>query len=690
MAISLETINVGVENQASGSDSLYVAFTKTRNNFATLSSLASQYTNFVASNGIGITSNPTTGTVTVTNTGIVSIVAGTGLTSVVSNGVVTLSVTGNGTGNLVAGVTSVALSSNTLAVSGSPIISAGTLNVDLPIIPLSANFAPGQYTAPQLTVDSFGRITTISNSTSTGTVTSVNMVANSAGISITGGPITSSGIFYIENTGVTKLNAGPGIGLSSDTGVITIYYDNPTGGTVTRVGVTSSTLNVTNSPVTTYGDIGIELPSNISLTKLTSNDVVSSNLITANTITANVIQGANTVTANYFIGDGGFLSNVSPVRRAESANTVTSNAQPNITSVGTLSSLSTTGNITAGGNLILTGNLSSTSGNVTVGNLSSTGRMTTTGNATVGNLITSGTITATGNITGGNISTGGRLTVTSNIAGGNISTNGNLTVVGSASLGNLGVSGTSSLTGNLLAGNVSISGSLNIAGNTTLSNLSTTGSVTSNGDLSALNTTVTGNLSVTGDASITGNVSGNIANLSNINLTGNLAFDSKSRVYADVSTGALTLFTSNSWVELNYKNDQIIYADTSEVGIQTNALTGGSYWRFGKDGNLVGDGSLTISTGRLTAANLTITNSASIAANANVGNITATGFGNFAGDLSGNNLTSLNSIYAPNGFIVLGTTIPTGTIADGTFAIDSANTRLVVRIGGLWRYITYV
>ena len=37
MAISLEIINVGVENQATGSDSLYTAFNKTQNNFAILS-----------------------------------------------------------------------------------------------------------------------------------------------------------------------------------------------------------------------------------------------------------------------------------------------------------------------------------------------------------------------------------------------------------------------------------------------------------------------------------------------------------------------------------------------------------------------------------------------------------------------------------------------------------------------------
>lgn len=58
------------------------------------------------------------------------------------------------------------------------------------------------------------------------------------------------------------------------------------------------------------------------------------------------------VTANYFVGDGGFLSNV----RSLTANTVVDNAQPNITSLGTLTTLSVSGNSNLanvyGGNVI--------------------------------------------------------------------------------------------------------------------------------------------------------------------------------------------------------------------------------------------------------------------------------------------------------------------------------------------------
>jgi hypothetical protein len=68
------------------------------------------------------------------------------------------------------------------------------------------------------------------------------------------------------------------------------------------------------------------------------------------------INNANIITANYFIGDGSNISNIAGANvtgtvanatHAITANTVTDNAQPNITSVGTLTSLSVTGNVSA-------------------------------------------------------------------------------------------------------------------------------------------------------------------------------------------------------------------------------------------------------------------------------------------------------------------------------------------------------
>lgn len=68
---------------------------------------------------------------------------------------------------------------------------------------------------------------------------------------------------------------------------------------------------------------------------------------------------------------------------ATTAATVTANAQPNITSVGTLASLAVTGNV-SGGNISV-GNIAS-SGNMTVGNITSSGNVTITGTLTAGNI----------------------------------------------------------------------------------------------------------------------------------------------------------------------------------------------------------------------------------------------------------------------------------------------------------------
>lgn len=98
MAISgLQVINIGNQNESTGSDSLYTAFGKTKDNFATLFADSSPYNTFTG-NGVTITANATTGTVNINNTG----------------------------------VTNVALTSNNLTITGSPLTTTGTFTVDLP------------------------------------------------------------------------------------------------------------------------------------------------------------------------------------------------------------------------------------------------------------------------------------------------------------------------------------------------------------------------------------------------------------------------------------------------------------------------------------------------------------------------------------------------------------------------------
>ena len=288
MAISgLQTINIGLPNESVGSDSLFVAFNKTQNNFSTLASCASPYNTFVANTGIALTANASQGRLDILNTGVTSIIAGTGVTINQSNGNVTISASGgNGSGGTVTSVGLAPVSSTRLVVTNTPIVSSGTISIDLADSGVSA----GTYTYPTVTVDQYGRVTTISAGTSAGTVTSVGATAGS-GIQISGGPITTSGSLSIVNTGVTRLTAGTGITLSGSNGNVTVSTATSSG-TVTSVSISSSSLVVTNGTVTTTGVIDVEIPANVSVTGqllLTS----SENLADAATVNA-------AVTASYF------------------------------------------------------------------------------------------------------------------------------------------------------------------------------------------------------------------------------------------------------------------------------------------------------------------------------------------------------------------------------------------------------
>jgi hypothetical protein len=294
-----QTINVGLPNESANSDSLYTAFTKTQQNFSNLFACSSPYNTFTAGGGITASANATTGTVSITNTGVTSIVAGTNIVINQSNGAVTISAnTGNGGPGLSSvGITPV--SNTRLVVTNSPLVVNGNIAIDL----ATSGVTAGTYNNPTLNVDSYGRITSVANGSIAGTVTSVGLTTGlNSGIQISGGPITSNGNITVTNTGVTRLNAGAGIILSSGTGNITITAA-ALGGSVTSVGVSSSQLVVTGSPVVSSGTIAIELPASPSFTgtTTTSNLEVSGRVVLSGSEDLAASAAANLlVTASYF------------------------------------------------------------------------------------------------------------------------------------------------------------------------------------------------------------------------------------------------------------------------------------------------------------------------------------------------------------------------------------------------------
>ena len=174
-----------------------------------------------------------------------------------------------------------------------------------------------------------------------------------------------------------------------------------------------SNANVANYLPTYSGNVG---SGNISST---------GNIYAANVVTTGApgnIIGANVISANYFIGDGSQLSNITTT-----AGTTIINGTSNV-------AVAASGPVT-----------------VTVNGIANVVTITDTA-------ITTGNLVATGNIISGNISTTGRINAASITATGNV-TAGNIDIVGLAAFN------TVNTLGNTRTGNLSVAGNINTVGN---------------------------------------------------------------------------------------------------------------------------------------------------------------------------------------------------------------------------------
>ncbi len=160
MAISgLQVIDIGLQNESTGSDSLYTAFNKTKNNFAVIANTATPFPTFTGNAGINVVANSNTATVGITNTGVLSIIAGTNITVDSANGNVTINSSGGSGSGTVTSVGITPVSSSRLTVTNSPVTTTGNISIDL----ANSGVTSGNYTLPNITVDNYGRITNISN-----------------------------------------------------------------------------------------------------------------------------------------------------------------------------------------------------------------------------------------------------------------------------------------------------------------------------------------------------------------------------------------------------------------------------------------------------------------------------------------------------------------------------------------------
>ena len=427
-----------------------------------------------------------------------------------------------------------------------------------------------------------------------------------------------------------------------------------------------------------------------------SNALVSTGTITgSNFLTGGMVSVAGNIIGNYFIGNGATLNNITAANiigavanatyatSAATADTVTSNAQPNITSVGTLSSLSvignvTPGNITTSGTITATGNISTAgyfignfqgnvSGNLTVPGSNTQVLYNNSGNAGASagltfdaasnSLISTGTITGSNFLTGGYVSAAGHIigdhfigsgNTLSNITGANVSgTVANATYAISA-----GTAATVTTNAQPNITSVGVLTSLSVSGTSTPGNLITSGIISATGNISTAGYFI-GNFlgNVTGNITVPGSNTQLIYNNNgNAGASAGLTFNAGTN--ALISTGTVTgsNFLTGGFVSAagNVIGSQFIGAGNTLSNIQganvsgavanaTFAVSSGfaATVTTNAQPNITSTGTLsTLSvSGSTTSGNLLTGGHVSAA-----GNIISDGYfiGNFLGNISGN------------------------------------------------------
>jgi hypothetical protein len=477
--------------------------------------------------------------------------------------------------------------------------------------------------------------------------------ADTGWVCITNAPITvgTTAIAFSQFSGAGTYTAGSGLTLTGS-----VFSVNTAQPTITSVGTLDSlsvtgNINCGNISATNGGftTIGGNLTTNAQ-PNITSVGILTSVSVSGNANVGNIgaaagvfttVAGSLTTAAQGNITSTGTLTSLSVSGNANVGNlgtgiiTASGNAnvgnigannaiftlvtgtlvtadQPNVTSIGTLSSLSITGNANVGNigannavftsvtgtlvtaaqpNVTSTGTLSSlsVSGNANIGNIG-TGIITASGNANVGNigannavftLVTGTLVTAAqGNIT--SVGTLASLSVTGNANVGNIGTN-IITATGNANVGNIGAAAGVFTT---VAGSLTTAAQPNITSTGTLSSLSVTGNanvgnigagiITASGNANVGNigannavfTLITGTLVTAAQGNIT-----SVGTLASLSVTGNANVGNLGVIGGLTSTRSPISVVTNTVLDqfspATYKTAKYVISATGDNGVQS-------------------------------------------------------------------------------------------------------------------------
>jgi hypothetical protein len=415
--------------------------------------------------------------------------------------------------------------SQTLRVnSGFYVSSVNTNNGDANIV----NYTGGQFVYGPALKDYAGNLKA-NNFTATGNITGGNI--RTAGVVTATGNIT--GNYFIGNG-------------SQLTGLPAAYGN---------ANVVANLAALGSNPVSTTGNItgGYIFGNGSQLTGLPAaygNANVVANLAA---LGSNPVSTTGNITAGYILGNGSQLTGV--IHTLGNAFTTISSNGVSITAANSTS----TATLTPGNNITIAGNSST---NITV--FSVVDAPVFTGNVTGGNIRTTGLISATGNVTGnyfigngsqltGIVGSYGNANVVANLAalGSNpVSTTGNVTAgyfIGNGSQltgifnATSNISTTGNVTGNYViasGGNTVINSGVSTTGNVTGANLITGGLITATGNITG------GNIRTTGVISATGNITGNYFIGNGSQLTGVITTITPTALSSTVHVAAVTTGTT--------------------------------------------------------------------------------------------------------------------------------------------------
>ena len=479
--------------------------------------------------------------------------------------------------------------------------------------------------------------TTLGQPTANGVATSV--ISTGGGGATVGGSNTTiqfnnnnildgkTGFTYDYTTNLMTLNGNANVGNLNATGIVTAtrLFSNVATGT-TPIQVISTTLvpnlYVARANVSDYSVVATQ-----------TTGVFYPTFVSANT------------TANYALGSNANLSFNAATGTLSSTlltGTLTTAAQPNVTSVGTLAGLVVSGHITPSANITYNlGNNTNRFNDLYLANSTIyIGAQTISANAT--------SVTISGSIVGnmsGNATTAGTVTTAAQP---------NVTSVGT--LTSLSVNGTAS------AGNLSTGGTLSVTGNANVGNLGATGLIVAIGNISGANLTGNHYGSATALSSLTG-----------ANVTGQVNYAATANAVAGGNvSGAVSFATTANAVAGANVSGAVAYATTA------NAVAGGNV------SGTVGLATYATTANAVAAANISGTiNYATYAGTANSvagGNVSgAVSFATTANAVAGANVSGQVN-YAATANAVAGGNV-SGTVANATYAVTAGSTTTVTAGG---------